>query len=176
MTMYTLSSGCFWCLDAIVRQLRGVEKSVVGYAGGSEHDARYDKVATGLTGHVESVQITFDETILPPEALLELYFLTHDPTTKNRQGADTGPQYASVMWYQDTQQKQLFHAARQAAAKHFDQPVVTELRPLERFYPAEISHQDYYRLNPENPYCSVVINPKITKARQKFSKYFKEEA
>lgn len=176
MTTYTLSNGCFWCLDAIVRQLRGVEKSVVGYTGGHEHTAHYERVASGLSGHVESVQVTFDENILPSEAMLELYFLTHDPTTKNRQGADIGPQYASVMWYQDDEQKLLFRAARKAAGKHFDQPIVTELRPLERFYPAEISHQDYYQLHPENPYCSVVINPKISKARQKFNVYFKDEA
>lgn len=174
MTIYTLAGGCFWCLDAVFRRLKSVESSVCGYAGGSADDASYYTVATGQTGHAESVQVTFDETILPKSALLDIFFTLHDPTTKDRQGADVGPQYRSAMFYTDDTQKADFEAAETRAEKIWDNPIVTEIIPLETFYPAEPEHQDYFNQNPGNGYCSIVIEPKIVKVRKKFTKYFKE--
>lgn len=176
MVTYTLAGGCFWCLDAVFRRLRGVESSVVGYAGGSEEDANYYTVATGKTGHAETMQVTFDESVLPKEDLLDIYFLIHDPTTKDRQGADVGPQYRSVMFYADDTQKTVFQAAIDRAKQHWDSPIVTELTPLEGFYEAEPEHADYYANNPQNPYCSIVINPKVSKAKKAYAHYFKEDA
>lgn len=174
MTTYVLAGGCFWCLDAVYRRLHGVESSLSGYAGGSEQDADYYKVASGSTGHAESVKVTFDETILPASDLLDIFFLIHNPTTPDRQGADVGPQYRSAMFYADDRQKAEFEAAIERAAKQWDDPIVTELSPLEAFYQAEAEHQDYFTNNPANPYCSVVIDPKIVKARAHYAKYFKE--
>ena len=174
MTTYTLAGGCFWCLDAVFRRLKGVEKSVCGYTGGNAEDADYYVVATGTTGHAESVQVTFDENIIPKEAVLDIYFLIHDPTTKDRQGNDVGPQYRSAMFYGDDQQKADFEAAIERAKTHWQGPIVTELTPLGKFYEAEPEHQDYFNNNPGNGYCSVVIAPKIVKARSTYTKWFKE--
>lgn len=174
MTTYTLAGGCFWCLDAVFRQLKGVESSLCGYAGGAEQDAEYYAVSTGTTDHAESVQVTFDEAVLPKDALLDLFFLIHDPTTKDRQGNDVGPQYRSAMFYADDTQRVEFEAAIERAKQHWDEPIVTELVPLEKFYEAESEHQDYFTNNPANPYCSVVISPKIIKARSAFKEYLKE--
>ncbi len=174
MTTYTLAGGCFWCLDAVFRRLKGVEESISGYAGGIEKDADYYRVATGTTGHAESVQVTFDETIIPKETILDIFFLIHDPTTKDRQGNDVGPQYRSAMFYENDEQKAEFEAAIERAENHWDNPIVTELTPLEKFYEAEPEHQDYFTNNPANPYCSVVIDPKIVKARKEYTKWFKE--
>ena len=174
MTTYTLAGGCFWCLDAVFRRLKGVEKSVCGYTGGSAEDADYYVVATGTTGHAESVQVTFDENIIPKEAVLDIYFLIHDPTTKDRQGNDVGPQYRSAMFYGDDQRKADFEAAIERAKMHWQDPIVTELTPLGKFYEAEPEHQDYFNNNPGNGYCSVVIAPKIVKARSTYTKWFKE--
>jgi peptide-methionine (S)-S-oxide reductase len=174
MTTYTLAGGCFWCLDAVFRQLKGTVISKCGYAGGSAEDAEYYRVASGRTGHAESVQLTFDETQLPAADLLDLFFLIHDPTTLDRQGADTGPQYRSALFYADEAQRVEFAAAIERARAHWDDPIVTELRPLDRFYDAEPEHQDYFANNPTNPYCSVVITPKVIKARQAYAHYMKE--
>lgn len=174
MTTYTLAGGCFWCLDAVFRRLDGIESSVCGYAGGDEKDADYYRVASGKTGHAESVQVTFDDAKLPRADLLDIFFLIHDPTTKNRQGADIGPQYRTAMFYTSDEQKNEFEAAIERAGKHWDNPIVTELSPLNKFYEAEAEHQDYFTNNPANPYCSVVISPKIIKARKAYSNYFKE--
>lgn len=175
MTTYTLAGGCFWCLDAVFRRLKGVQSSISGYAGGSREDADYYKVATGTTGHAETVQVTFDEAVIPKETILDMYFLIHDPTTKDRQGNDVGPQYRSVMFYADDTQKAEFEAAIERAKAHWDEPIVTVLQPLEGFYEAEQDHQDYFDNNPTNPYCNVVINPKVSKARKAYANYFKEE-
>lgn len=172
MTTYTLAGGCFWCLDAVFRELKGVTASVSGYAGGSAQDATYYQVATGTTGHAESVQVTFDETLLPHDVLLDIFFILHDPTTLDRQGADVGPQYRSAMFYENDEQKALFEAARDRATTIWDDPIVTEITPLEAFYTAEPEHQDYFAQHPENPYCSVVIDPKIFKVRSKYASYF----
>lgn len=176
MTTYVLAGGCFWCLDAVFRRLNGVEISLCGYAGGSEQDADYYRVSTGNTNHAEAVQVTFDEATIPAADLLDLFFLIHDPTTKNRQGNDVGPQYRSAMFYADKSQNAEFEAAIIRAQQHWDNPIVTELTALEKFYEAEPEHQDYFANNPTNPYCSVVISPKIIKARKIYSKYFKETA
>lgn len=172
MTTYTLAGGCFWCLDAVFRELKGVSSSISGYAGGSAEDASYYTVATGETGHAESVQVTFDEAVLPANTLLDIFFTLHNPTTLNRQGADVGPQYRSAMFYENDEQKKVFEAARDRAQEIWDDPIVTEITPLEKFYPAEPEHQDYFAQHPENPYCTVVIDPKILKVRAKFRPYF----
>lgn len=174
MTTYVLAGGCFWCLDAVFRQMKGVESSLCGYAGGTAEDASYYTVANGTTGHAESVQITFDETVIPKETILDMFFLIHDPTTKDRQGNDTGPQYRSAMFYADEQQKAVFEAAIERAKEHWENPIVTEVSLLEKFYEAEPEHQDYFTNNPANGYCSIVIAPKIVKARAAYSKWVKD--
>lgn len=172
MKTYVLAGGCFWCLDAVFRRLQGVKASICGYAGGSAETADYYAVATGKTNHAESVQVTFDESLLPAEVLLDLFFLIHDPTTLNRQGADEGPQYRSAMFYSDDTQRAEFEAAVERAREHWGDSTVTEVAPLEKFYEAEPEHQDYFNNNPTNGYCSIVIEPKITKARKVFKQYF----
>jgi peptide-methionine (S)-S-oxide reductase len=172
MTTYTLAGGCFWCLDAVFRGLSGVESSVCGYTGGSKNDANYYRVASGKTDHAEAVQITFDENKLPANDLLDLFFLIHDPTTKNRQGNDVGPQYRSAMYYANNEQKKQFEAAIERAEQQWDNAIVTELNLLDKFYEAESEHQDYFANNPTNPYCSIVISPKIIKARKEYLHLF----
>lgn len=175
MTTYVLAGGCFWCIDAVFRRLEGVTASVCGYAGGVQADASYYTVAGGQTGHAESVQVTFDESVLPADVLLDLFFLIHNPTTLNRQGADVGPQYRSAMFYTDDDQKAAFHAAITRATQHWNDPIVTELSPLDHFYEAEPEHQDYFNNNPQNGYCSIVIEPKIVKARAAYKQYFRQD-
>ncbi len=175
MTTYTLAGGCFWCLDAVFRGLKGVESSVCGYAGGTAEEASYYVVATGKTGHAESVQVTFDEIVIPADVILDIFFLIHNPTTLNQQGNDIGPQYRSAMFYTDETQKTAFEAALERAKTHWDDPIVTELTSLEKFYEAEPEHQDYFNNNPGNGYCSIVIAPKIVKTRSAYTKWFKED-
>jgi peptide-methionine (S)-S-oxide reductase len=137
--------------------------------------AHYYSVASGLTHHAESVQISFDEKMIPSDVILDIFFLIHNPTTLNRQGADVGPQYRSAMFYTDETQKAEFEAAIERAKTHWDDPIVTELTELKAFYEAEPEHQDYFNKNPGNGYCSIVIEPKIVKARKEYSKWFKED-
>lgn len=174
MTTYVLAGGCFWCLDAVYRRIVGVQSVVSGYTGGHTVDPTYEQVATQATGHAESIQLTFDDTVIPAATILDLYFLIHDPTTLNRQGNDVGTDYRSVMFYADDTQKKEFETAIQRATSHWDDPVVTELTKLDVFYPAEDYHQDYFNKNPGNGYCSIVITPKIVKARSAYKKWFKE--
>lgn len=174
MTTYVLGGGCFWCIDAVFRRLKGVTKSECGYAGGSTDSPNYYAVATGRTGHAEVVRITFDENTIPTQTLLDIFFLIHDPTTLNRQGADVGTQYRSVMLYSDLDQKQQFETALRHASTAWDDPIVTELKQLDMFTVAELEHQDYFNKNPEAGYCSIVITPKIIKARKAFKQWFKE--
>jgi peptide-methionine (S)-S-oxide reductase len=166
----TLGGGCFWCLEAVFQEVPGVERIVSGYAGGQAADPTYRAVCSGTTGHAEVVQVHFDPERLPYRRLLEIFFAIHDPTTLNRQGADTGTQYRSVI---------LTHSPEQAATaeelvreltveKLFDAPIVTEIEPLAAFYSAEDYHQNYYRDNPYQPYCRAVISPKLAKYRAKF--------
>lgn len=172
MTSYVLGGGCFWCLDAIYQQLRGVSKVESGYAGGTGK-ATYYRVATGETGYAEVVRVTFDETIIPPDVILDLYFLLHDPTTLNRQGADVGTQYRSIMLYGDKDQQAIFQSALDRAQKIWQDPIVTEIVPLETFHLAEEEHQNFFQKNPEYGYCTIVIEPKITKARAHYNEWFK---
>lgn len=172
MTTYVLGGGCFWCLDAVFRRLKAVSEVVSGYAGGTTERPSYYDVGSGTTGHAEVVQVTFDEAIIPKETVLDIYFSLHDPTTVNRQGADIGTEYRSIMLYSDTTQKQDFEAALERATMIWDKPLMTEVRPLETFYIAELEHQDYFNKNPEAGYCTVVINPKVTKIRQHFKEWF----
>lgn len=174
MTTYVLAGGCFWCLDAVYRQLRGVESSVSGYTGGALEYPTYDDVMVGTSGHAESVQVTFDEMVTPAATILDIFFLIHNPTTLNRQGADVGTQYRSAMFYADDKQKMEFEAARDRAASNWDDQIVTEITQLGEFYMAEEYHQDYFARNPANPYCPIVISPKVAKAKKAYAKWFIE--
>ncbi|MBC7869103.1 peptide-methionine (S)-S-oxide reductase MsrA [Candidatus Saccharibacteria bacterium] len=174
MTTYVLAGGCFWCLDAIYRQLQGVTEVVSGYSGGYTDEPTYQQVTSGDTRHAEAVQVTFDEAVIPKEVVLNLFFLIHNPTTLNQQGADEGTQYRSVMLHADKTQEADFEAARQRAKSRWGNNIVTELTPLDAFYPAEDEHQDYFTKHPGNGYCSIVITPKIIKARAKYAQWFKE--
>lgn len=174
MTTYVLAGGCFWCLDAVYRRLKGVTKVVSGYVDGTtSHPTYYDVMMHG-TGHAESVQITFDEKIIPEKVILDLFFLIHDPTTLNRQGYDIGTMYRSAMFYKDEEQQKAFKLAVTRAKKHWQDPIVTKIKKLDAFYDAEDEHQDYFNKNPGNGYCSIVIAPKIVKARSAYTKWFKE--
>lgn len=164
----TLAGGCFWCLDAVFRGLKGVEQVVSGYSGGSVPDPSYEAVCTGRTGHAEVVQISFDPAVLGYRDVLEVFFAIHDPTTLNRQGADVGTQYRSAIFYHSAEQEQ---AAREVIAalerdQVFDAPIVTAVAPFSVFYPAEEYHQDYFRRNPGQGYCRAVIAPKVAKFRK----------
>lgn len=174
MTSYVLGGGCFWCLDAVYRRIKGVTKVVSGYSGGNGEPSYY-QVAGGKTGHAEVICVTFDEKIIPAEIILDIFFLIHDPTTLNRQGADKGTQYRSIMLYENQSQKQVFEAARDRATSNWSDPIVTEIAELETFHPAENEHQDYFNQNPNAGYCMIVISPKIAKARQHYTQWFKEE-
>ena len=166
----TLAGGCFWCLEAVYLDLRGVETVVSGYAGGHVPNPTYREVCSGLTGHAEVVQITFDPAIVSYRDLLRVFFTIHDPTTLNRQGADVGTQYRSAIYYHDEAQKATAEAvmAEVAAEKIWPNPLVTELAPLTKFYPAEEYHQDYFARNPGQPYCQVVVAPKVSKFRKQY--------
>jgi peptide-methionine (S)-S-oxide reductase len=174
MTKYVLGGGCFWCLDAVYAQLHGVVSVESGYAGGDGIPS-YWRVVNGDTGHAEVVQVTFDEAVIPPDVILDIFFLIHDPTSLNKQGADEGTQYRSVMLYADNNQKAQFQAALTRAQQLWPLPIVTEITPLETFHLAEPEHQDYYNQNPETGYCQIVIDPKISKTRSAYTKWFKEE-
>lgn len=175
MTTYVLGGGCFWCLDALYRRIKGVTKVVSGYAGGSVSSPSYYQVANGQTGHAEVIEVTFDETIIPPEVILDIFFVNHDPTTLNRQGPDVGTQYRSIMLYANDEQKEAFEIARIKAKALWNDLIVTEIAQLETFYPAEDEHQDYFNKNPAAGYCTGIIEPKLTKARKAYAAWFKEE-
>jgi peptide-methionine (S)-S-oxide reductase len=175
MTRFVLGGGCFWCIDAVYRRLKGVTKVESGYAGGYTDEPNYYQVATGRTGHAEVVAITFDETIIPAQVILNIFFSIHDPTTLNRQGADVGTQYRSIMLYEDGEQKKLFEAAAKKAESIWAARIVTEVKPLETFFVAEDEHQDYFNKNPEAGYCQVIIAPKVVKARMTYATWFKED-
>jgi len=174
----TLAGGCFWCLEAAFQDLRGVERVQSGYAGGRVANPSYEQVCTGTTGHAEVVQITFDPRVVSFDDLLHVFFTIHDPTTLNRQGADVGTQYRSAIYYHTPEQRA---AAERVIAElqreHvWDDAIVTELKPLESFYPAEEYHRDYFRRNPNQGYCSAVIAPKVAKVRKLFLDKLKQPA
>jgi peptide-methionine (S)-S-oxide reductase len=166
----TLGGGCFWCLEAVFERLQGVESVVSGYAGGTAANPSYEQVCTGSTGHAEVVQITFDPDKISYRELLEVFFTIHDPTTPNRQGADAGTQYRSVILYHTTEQEKTAKSVVEEleASGTWNDPIVTEIKEFQEFYPAEDYHQGYYRRNQKQPYCQAVITPKMTKLRQKW--------
>ena len=166
----TLGGGCFWCLEAIYQNVNGVSLVVSGYAGGSVDNPSYQAVCSGTTGHAEVMQITFDPDVISYGNILYIFWRMHDPTTPNRQGADVGTQYRSIIFYHDeTQQEIAEHSRKQADASDlWDNAIVTEVVPLTRFYPAEDYHQNYYRNNPRQPYCTMVIDPKVDKFKKSF--------
>ncbi len=166
----TLAGGCFWCLEAVFDNLKGVQDVVSGYSGGNVPNPTYKQVCTGATGHAEVIQVTFDPDQLSFEDLLHVFFTIHDPTTLNRQGADVGTQYRSAIFYHSPGQKAAAESViRSLEAEHlWDLPVVTEITPFTVFYPAEDYHQEYFANNPYQPYCQVVIAPKVAKFRKKF--------
>jgi peptide-methionine (S)-S-oxide reductase len=167
----TLAGGCFWCLEAVFEQLRGVEKVVSGYAGGATSNPSYHQVCSGATGHAEVVQVTFDPAAISFREVLEVFFATHDPTTRNRQGPDVGTQYRSAIFYHTPKQKEIAEGliAELNAAHIWPAPIVTEVAPLTTFYPGEDYHQEYYRQHPLQGYCVAVISPKVAKFRKQFT-------
>jgi peptide-methionine (S)-S-oxide reductase len=167
----TLAGGCFWCLEAVFDQIRGVEAVVSGYSGGFVANPTYRQVCDGRTGHAEVVQITFDPAVISFRELLEIFFALHDPTTLNRQGGDVGPQYRSAIFYHTPEQKATAQTviAELSAAKVYDDPIVTEVTGVTRFFPAEDYHQEYFRTNPYQPYCQAVVSPKVAKMRKAFA-------
>ena len=165
----TFGGGCFWCIDAAFRRVKGVLNVSSGYAGGEIENPSYQQICTGLTGHTEVVQLDFDSSVVSYNTLLEMFFTLHDATQLNRQGNDVGTQYRSVIYYHDEQQKTESQAMIDALQKQIREPIVTELSPLSNFYPAEQYHQDYYNENPNQGYCSILIAPKLAKFDQYFA-------
>jgi len=171
----TLGGGCFWCLEAVYKRVKGVEKVVSGYSGGESKNPTYKEVCSGISGHAEVIQVTYDADIVSFGDLLDIFWKIHDPTSLNRQGADTGTQYRSVIFYHDEAQKEAASRAISELSGTLPQPVVTELSPLAAFYPAEAYHQDYYDTNPNEGYCRLVIDPKIEKFESAFSPLLKTD-
>ncbi|PYK58294.1 MAG: peptide-methionine (S)-S-oxide reductase [Verrucomicrobia bacterium] len=166
----TFGGGCFWCMEAVFERLDGVKSVTSGYAGGTKENPTYKEVCTGVTGHAEVIQIEFDPHKISYEKLLEVFWEAHDPTTMNRQGADAGTQYRSVILYHNDAQKRAAEKSKELAQWRFPRPIVTEIVPLTKFFKAEEYHQDYFRKNPNAPYCAVVISPKLEKLKPKLAK------
>jgi len=173
----TLAGGCFWCTEAIFKRIKGVHRVVSGYTGGDVENPSYQQVSTGRTGHAEAVQITFDPRIISYDSLLDVFWATHDPTTLDRQGADVGPQYRSVVFYHSDDQRRAAEASKRnlEASGKLKAKIVTSIEPFKKFYPAEDYHQDYYASNAHASYCSIVIEPKIRKLLRNFGDEVKEE-
>jgi peptide-methionine (S)-S-oxide reductase len=172
----TFAGGCFWCLEAVLERLAGVERVVSGYSGGSTPNPTYEDVCTGRTGHAEVVQVTFDPTAISYRELVEIFFAFHDPTTLNRQGPDTGTQYRSAIFYANEEQAATAREviAELEAKRLFGAPIVTEVTPLGVFYPAEEYHQQYFQRHPERMYCQAMIAPKVAKLRKAYSSRLRE--
>lgn len=169
-----LGGGCFWCLEAVFQRLEGVQSVVSGYAGGHIKNPPYREVCTGTTGHAEVIKITFDSSVISKEDLLKVFFATHDPTTLNRQGNDVGTQYRSVIYYKtDEEQTAIMDFIKNVATDYWQNPIVTEVSEEPHFYTAEENHQNYFNQNKSNPYCFVVINPKINKLKSEYSHLLK---
>ncbi len=177
MEKATFGAGCFWCVEAIFELVKGVSKVQSGYSGGHVKNPSYKEVCNGNTGHAEVCQITFDPDVISYIELLEIFWQTHDPTTLNRQGNDSGTQYRSAIFYHTEEQKRLAEEMKKRLNNEhiWDDPIVTEVVAFEKFYPAEEYHEDYYSRNPNQPYCSVVITPKVKKFEETFQKYLREE-
>ena len=163
----TVGGGCFWCTEAIFQQIKGVEKVISGYSGGAVPGTpTYREVSSGLTGHAEVVKVIYDPSVIAYKDLLFIFMTSHDPTTPNRQGADFGSQYRSVIYYHNDKQKEIAEKIIKQLAPHFDRPITTELSPVDTFFPAEDYHQDYYNQNSNAGYCTAVITPKLAKLRK----------
>jgi len=171
----TLAAGCFWCIDAVFREIDGVKHVVSGYTGGTAANPNYEQVCTGTTGHAEAVQVSFNPSKISYREILEIFFSIHDPTTLNRQGADVGTQYRSAIFYHDEQQKAVAEKIIEELdeAHVWENPIVTEILPLGKFYPAEDYHQGYFSKNPGQGYCQMIISPKVNKFRQQWTKRLK---
>jgi peptide-methionine (S)-S-oxide reductase len=170
----TIGGGCFWCTEAVFQRINGVEKVVSGYSGGNVPGRpTYREICSGLTGHAEVIQVSFNSEIISYKTILEIFMTTHDPSTLNRQGADVGTQYRSVIFYHDDIQKALAHQVVSELQSHFDNSIVTEISPLTKFFEAEDYHQNYYNQNKEQGYCSFVISPKLQKLRSQHAQYLK---
>lgn len=174
MKVAIFAGGCFWCTEAIFKRLRGVTKVTSGYAGGKRENPSYEQVSSGVTGHAEAVKIEFDPKVISYEKLLEVFFGTHDPTTPNQQGADTGPQYRPLIIYMDAGQKIQAEAYIKKISNEYDQPVITEVIPYTDFYTAEEYHQNFEEKQPTSLYCQLVISPKVQKLLEKYGSYVKE--
>ena len=167
LQLATFGGGCFWCTEAVFLEVKGVEKVVSGYSGGNAPGhPTYREICSGLTGHAEVVQVTFDANMISYDDILVIFMTTHDPTTLNQQGGDKGTQYRSVIYYHDEKQKEIAALVLKEVVSYYENPVVTEMSPLDVFYEAEKEHQDYYRNNQEQGYCSFVITPKLAKLRK----------
>jgi len=171
----TLGGGCFWCLEPIFEEVKGVKRVIVGYAGGKKNNPTYEDVCSGLTGHAEVVQITFNPEEISLANLLSIFFETHDPTTLNRQGADVGTQYRSIVLFESDSQKEIIDQTISLLIKEnrFSKPIVTQIQKLDQFFPAENYHQQYFKKNPWAGYCQIVIKPKVDKFRKNFTEYQK---
>lgn len=171
----TLAGGCFWCIEAVFREVDGVEKVISGYTGGTTVNPTYERVSTGTTGHAEAVQVTFDQTIISYREILEIFFSVHDPTTPNRQGADVGTQYRSAIFFHNESQKAIAEKLVNELDKTglWGKPIVTQITELNRFFPAEEYHQKYFSQHPGEAYCQVVISPKLSKFRRQWTKRLK---
>ncbi|MBC8162415.1 MAG: peptide-methionine (S)-S-oxide reductase MsrA [Roseiflexaceae bacterium] len=165
----TIGGGCFWCTEAIYDDVIGVSDVVSGYSGGRTPNPTYEAVCSGSTGHAEVIQVTFDPQVLSYRDLLDVFLATHDPTTLNRQGADAGTQYRSVIFYHTPEQEQVAREVIAASQPNYRSPIVTEIAPIERFYPAEEYHQEYFLNNPNQPYCRAVVAPKVQKFRKSYA-------
>jgi peptide-methionine (S)-S-oxide reductase len=171
----TLGGGCFWCLEAAFEQLRGIESVASGYAGGATPNPSYELVCTGTSGHAEVVQLKFDPDVISFGEILQVFFTIHDPTTLNRQGNDIGTQYRSVIFYHSQDQKRISQETIEALQRDgiWNDPIVTEITPFEQFYTAEEYHQEYFRKNPQQPYCAAIVAPKVAKVRGQFMQQLK---
>lgn len=178
MQKATFGGGCFWCVEAVIERLRGVEAVISGYAGGHTDNPTYREVCNGSTGHAEVVQVTYDPDVLSYRDLLYVFFTTHNPTTRNREGADVGPQYRSIVLYHDDEQRATAQDVIETlqADGVYDDPIVTEVEPLDTFYRAEEKHQNYYADHPHRPYCQAVIAPKVRKLREQHLDKLKQQA
>jgi peptide-methionine (S)-S-oxide reductase len=173
METFVLAGGCFWCLDAVYRDLKGVSDVVSGYTGGAAANPSYELVCTGTTGHAEAVAVTFDPDVIPREVILDVFFTLHDPRQLNRQGNDVGTQYRSAMFYTNEEQKELFERAAERAGEWWDGEIVTQIEPLDQFFSAEEYHQDFFAKNPNQGYCLAVAVPKVNKVRKGYAEYIK---
>ncbi len=173
MESIVLGGGCFWCLDASFNLIKGITEVVSGYAGGHVANPDYGSVSSGTTGHAEVVRVTFDTSVLTLTDVLEIFWAVHDPTTVDRQGNDVGPQYRSAIYYETGEQLPVIQKSIEDVQKLWDNPVMTEVKKLDKFYPAEDYHQNYFANNPEQAYCQVVINPKLIKLKEKFGQRLK---